>query len=690
VAAGSLEARQAQQCLPPDLTSQLPDCSFDCILTFAHLNFAQPTCAFTSEIEHICSTKTSSGTTIGEASLQCVASNCGNLATNNILLTAYNICEDVDDAIPNTATVINATIDPSPSRASASSEKALIATQDLATTTAPPPPAETGIIANGGGSMVVSGDGTTVTMEIVMSATSTAPTAAATMTDMGSNFMQDQMPQMNTGLSEAQVAGIATGTAVAALLLIGAVFFLLRRRRKEKKEDAAWTKKISSPDTETSQATSFGFARPEVPKVNKHLSFWRMSPGPDEIGVAVTQKPSQHPQSPSVRKSLLQRAAPAMPWRLTRQRTSWPSPWSDTAKILSPPPRPPRDSVATTFDEDIEQLPDQPPRVSIGGVRFALAEPPSSVPKVPPQALQLDQIRTVSPTLTSAGSRSNVTIPLTPKYDNGNFATTVATRAAAPASIDATLAESSATFGRIPGPASPQRNRLQKKAPVRPPHGAPLIRENSDTTFETDSTAESLERRLSRPQTALPTILQSPRTATAVRYPAVPQSSALSPKTGYIPQPLRILKSPPPTTAAAAAPPRPTRDSLIRNEASFITTDSTSTAEGRLSDFSIDWPVPPSGRPSVAPLSGAQAQAQAQAPVSNAGLRVTSQPPSPLSRPSSFATNRNRRQTDASVYSQPSPVSVLFDTEIPVPNKAKITPTKANSGGDLFFTVEMP
>jgi hypothetical protein len=675
VAAGSLEARQVQQpCLPPDLTSQLPDCSFDCILTFAHSNFADQTCAFTAEIEHICSTKTSSGRTIGEASLQCVASNCGNLATNSILLAAYNICEDVDDAIPNTATVINATIDPSPSRASASSEKALIATQNPGTTPAPSPPAETGIIASGGGSMVVSGDGTAVTMEIVMSATSTTPAPGATMTGMGSNFMPAQMPSMNTGLSEAQIAGIATGTGVAALLLIGAIFFLIRRRRKEKKEDAAWTKKISSPDTENSQATSFGFARSPVPKVNKHLSFWRMSPAPDEIGVAVTEKPSSSPQSPSVRKSILQRATPVMPWRLTRQRTSWPSPWSDTAKILSPPPRPPRDSVATTFDEDIEQLPNQPPRVSIGGVRFALEEPPNSVPKVPPQALQLDQTRTVSPPLTSAGSRSNVTIPLTPKYDNGNFAN-VTTLTTIPASIDATLAESSSTFGRIPAPTSPQRNRLQKKPPPRPP--PPLFREDSGTTFETDSTPDELDRRLSRPLNTLPTILQSPRTATAIRYPPIPESAAISPKAGFFPQPLRILKSPPP--AAATAPKgRSKREFLIRNEASFVTTDSTST-DGRLSDYSIDWPVPPSGRPSQVPASAPGTQAP-----------MPSQPPSPPSRrTSSFITNR--RQT-ASVYSQPgipSPVSFTFDNGAVVP-RAKITPTKTNTLGDLFFKVEMP
>ena len=664
-AARGLQSRQSQTCLPGDLTDQLPSCAFACILDFTRQNYSPIDCTTTSNFDFLCTSQTRSGTTLGEASLQCVASNCADEATNNVLLAAYNICEDVDNALPNTATVINATIRPAtPTASSTTPASPKPRVQSTSGTFTPASPSETGLMAGGGGSRVISGDGMSVTMDIMMPSTTGTSASTPSMTEMGSNFMPDEMQDPNPGLSTPAIAGIATGSGVAGLLLVALLFFLFRRRKQGKDDKAGWSKQVSSPDTEHSKGTSFGPARPKQFSPNKRRSFWRVSIKPEEIGVAVSGKAGNR-KSTSSEKSMLGQTSTGIPDYMM-SRSSWPAPFPPN---LSAPPRPSRNSVSTIFDEDIEQHPNQPSQVSVGGTFFDLATPTKSSRPRPPEPLQLNQTRAVSPPLTSGAS---VSIPLTPTYDNGNFVATP-NQTVAPNSIDAALSSTipNATQGQVPfrfqdSPSpdtSPRRNRLQKKPSVRqPPPPAmtgPLRQDSTSTTFDTDTTPEEVEKRLElRGGGPLSTIVQSPRTPlTDLQYPSVPESAAVSSQARNKAQPRYKFRS----TSSSILPLsiRPKRDPLFRQDSNATSTDSTY-SDGRESDYSIEWPVPPSGRPPT-----------------NQAMPGTTAPISPLAKIENCATAESNYTQKRATEAQLSPNS-----------QARITPTKSKTG-DLFFKVEM-
>jgi hypothetical protein len=661
-AAGGLQSRQQQICLPGDLTDQLPSCSFLCIESFVQQNYSPSDCASTSNLDHLCQTRSRTGHTIGELSLQCIASDCAGQATNNILLAAYNVCEGVDNALPNTATVINATIQPvsTTSQTTVPPTTPPPATPTLSSPT-PAVPTTSATVVMETTSMTVSGSGVSVTVQMMMP-TTTIPSQTPSPTEVGSNFMPDEMPSMNTGLSDGAIAGAATGASLAGVLIFMLLFLFIRRRKQAKEDKTVWSKQISSPDTANSQASSFGIT-PSQPGQNQRRSFWRMSIRPEEIGIAVSGRFGAR-QSTAASPDMLNQMPSNIPARYMSPRSSWPVPLGPNGPA---PPRPPRESVATIFDEDIEQQPHQPPRVSVGGVQFALAEPEKAKrQKSTPQPLELNRARGFSPPLDSIRSPgSSSAIPLTPTYDNGNFVITP-TRDVAPNSIAAALASTIplSTQGQLPlrspnyavSHTSPRRNRLQKKNSVkRSPPVPPPVRQDSDSTFfDTDTSPEELDRRLEAPvRNPLGTIPQSPRSPiTNLQYPAIPESAAVSPQAREPAQPRYLFDSP--TLAFVPKGIRPQRDTMTQTRPPLNHTDSTS-SDGLASNFSIEWPVPPSGRPPT----------QQPAPVS------------PLARLANRATTE-------SVYSQQR----ASEYQLSPTSQARITPTKSKSG-DLFFKVEM-
>lgn len=648
-AAGGLQSRQTQVCLPVDLTDQLPSCALSCIYDFALHNYTPVDCPSTSNLDILCISRTATGLTIGEASLQCVASECANQATSELLLAAYRICEGVDNALPNTATVISATIRPVSTTPSPAPSPPV--QPSLTTPTIPALPSATGPVMTGEGPKVVSVHGMSVTVDMTVPSSTTSSGSAPSMTEVGSSFMPEEMPKMDTGLSQGAVAGIAAGASLAALLGLALLFLFLRKRRHAKEDKTVWPKQISSPDTATSQISSFGPARPKQFPQSKRRSFWRMSIMPSEIGVAISGRFSPGQSSPSAQDMLGQ-----MPRTTSSARPSWPAP--PIANGLAPP-RPARDSVSTIFDDDIEQQTNGPPRVSVGGAYFSLADTGNSRrQRTTPQPLELSQARAMSPLVESSVSPGDsATLPLTPTYDNGNFVATP-TRSIAPNSIDAALAstiplaiQSQVALQSTQSHStnlSPHRNRLQKKPSLsRPPAAALPMRQDSESTaFDTDTTPGEVDRRPELQDVRnMDAVIQGPRSPiNNLRYPAVPESAAVSSQARQPAQPRYLLGSP----ISSFLP------KGIRNGSNSLMTDSIS-SDGRGSDYSLDWPVPPSGRPSMANPT----------------------PVSPLARLAYRATAEGKYSLQRASENQLSPNS-----------QARITPTKSKTG-DLFFKVEM-
>lgn len=628
-------ARQTQTCLPFDLTDEVPSCAHTCVLQFTHQNYVRTDCTATSDLNFLCTSHTRSGLTLGEGALQCIASSCTNEASNAVLLNAYLICQAVDNAVPNTASVINATIRPSvPSSAIAAPTVVSANAVPPITPTPTTPPTESGIQAGSPSSMVVSGDGMTVTMEIMMPSTTQTSTAAPTMTEVGSNFVPEQMANSSSGLDTGQVAGIASGTGIAAVFLFGILFFFLRRRRHARQDNTNWPKQISSPDTATAQdSTTFNSTSKKLAPQDKRRSFWRSSIRSDEIGIAVGGRAAT-PSTFGSEKEPTPRVPESARLRQADQRSP-PIRSPGTARLRAPP-RPPRDSVSTIFDEDFGSQGARPGQVSVGGANFAFADRTAQNGRAPspnPFEPELRSNLSLSKASIKTDESSNI-VSLTPRYDNGHFSSNFENGYNVE-SIDAALAAVAAY--------QPQQ---------------PMSRLSMDALADTSPQRNRLQKKLS------PSKVLSPRRDQQFSTAYAPQ---ISPRGSFGP------------SARDAARPgsRPGRDMMIRDGNSFVVTDSVSSSS-QLSEFSIDWPVPPQQAGSIA------------------GFAANRGPPpmSPLRQQS-----RITRPYSPSVYTQRTTIPPSSPGAYPFPpgeytmplspqSRAKVTPTKPNSVGDLFFKVE--
>jgi hypothetical protein len=663
-----LGIRQNQVCLPDKVIDDVPACAYSCILQFVLKNYHDSTCAATSNLDLLCVTQTVSGQTLGEASLQCVASYCSNEVNNTVLLSAYRVCEDVDNAVPNTASVINATIRPATPQAP-TVQNAVPTIQSAAPTAATNPPAQatpaaTGIEAGGRStSMVISGDGMSVTMEVMMMATPSAPTATPTMTSNGSNFVPEQTGN-SQGLSMAQVAGIAAGTGVAAVIIIAVIFIFCRRRKRAKQTEPASVKEDAIADVPDRRSRPAMSTSPNtVISPNKRRSFWRMSIKPEAIGVAVTDKAKAR-GSFSSEKGMLKYMPTGNPFASPKDRLSWP----EFGKEIGPGVR--RDSISTIFDDDLEQ---QPTQAGVATRARATTITWSDRPKNTPQPLQLKSGHTPSASVDSGdtGTKSNA-LSLTPTYDNGQFAPfnseppvqySIAGALAASAATAQPDQSSRMSFEPSGSATSPKRNKLQKKSTnpfkaLMSPRGPPR-RDVLTPTY--NISAPFINAQESNGQS----LYQGEPSPLAPRPLQLNSSRPFSP-TSFMPVPKGIRPS---RRSSVALP----SGAMIGN-----TTDSTS-SDGLASQYSLDFPVPPS-----------RATLRDGAP-SGLGLGTSrgSIPVPPLIPPSPLMKGRRGETMYESVYSTDSAATGFGDQQLSPNSRAKVTPTMKNSVGDLFFKVEM-
>lgn len=615
--------RQAPTCLPSEVSDDVPQCAHACILRWVVQTFPHTDCTSTSNLNYLCTTHTPTGLTLGEAALQCVASDCGSQATQNTLLSAYRVCEGVDNAVPNTRTVINATIRPGPTQAPTIQNAAPATFTPSSSTSA------VGIVPT---SMVISDDNMTLTMEMMMSVTGSAPTPAPTMTEVGSNFVPEQTGE--SGLSTAQIAGLSSGVGVAALVIVGIILFCLRERRRAKQDSQPSMKQNTNPKMPASRAAATP-SPTAMPGQSNRRSFWRKSILPQDIGIAVPGRVKSR-DSISSEKSILKPLSATISGQGAGDRSSWPD--FAAGNVNHPPARPPRDSISTIFDEDVEQQPSQ-----------ALGNTPYDRYRAVPQPLQFDRSTTASPSSDTTAEKS---LSLTPTYDNGHFSQ-VFQVPPVQNSIDATLASNAAYSSREQPrrsseeeSASPRR-KLQKKAstttkamissPVSTGRGpmAFAAAKGSDYTSKTrPETKGSVYTTASRPET----------------------------NASLFPQPLQPFMSRPYSPEATSKGFRPSEVASTRNGASVYTTASFSSDV--TSQSSLDFPIPPS-RPTT---KGGFAASRGSQPVSALNYAQWYDP----------ARDSTSQGQPQSAQQQLSPNS-----------RAKVTPTQKNSIGDLFFKVEM-
>ena len=644
-AVSGLTARQSNDgsiCLPSDLLAAVPDCAANCLLDFALTNYQDNTCPFTSSLTYLCTSTTSSGLTIGEGSIQCIVSRCtGDELT---ILNSYNTCDSVPGAIPKAASVITATIQPASTASPTAMDTPLppiignpTTTQDVTSIvmasgipSLAPPPAASSNPSEPTSSSFSSTD--------TLQPSSTTGSGGSSSTNTSTAVADRAAP--SAGLSSGSIAGIGIGASLLTFGILALIYWRCQRREKlKRRRSTRWSMHGARtpppnydlppdvPPTTTVPETEF-LAAPTstqrfysaAPAEEKRRSFWRRSIKPEDIGVAVSPHVNEasSPTSFSSQRSMMN-LLPKVPEKLPTRSIQglWPAPLKlESARNRQSRPFRPLSDV-TVFDEDIEATAaSHPPRLtrardsvvlrssSAGPRERTLPAPLQLNPIYPNAQSRLSEQKELSPT---------ARIPLTPTYDNGNFIHSPP-RAYPPSSwrqFDDML--SPPPLSALPEELSPTRNAQPHKNVLRkkifPPSAVRAVRsaapkpqpprKDSDTTVateieedtspdEVDKQLEMLEKPTFAPISICPEGPRSP--ISNLQYPAIPPSAEISRQAGFIQQRSRNLMVP--TTSAKAGPVRPSRDQLVRNEASFVVSDTTS-SDGYLSDRSIEWPVPP-------------------------------------------------------------------------------------------------
>lgn len=724
-----LRARQASTnttCLPQSLLSVVPNCAVSCIQTFASQQYPGATCANTSDLTFLCTQPDNAGLTIGEGAVQCVVSFC--TGADQADLDVYNICDSIPGALPRTVRTITATIIGS-STSSSSTMENLPATIGTPTTTEDvstivmATDSMTWIIETPSATTM-----STSTSVPAAGASSSTNTSSVSEQTSGAMAMPDKATRKD-GLTTPQLAGIAIGGAALVVIIFALIFLFIwmRRRRRQRRRSQRRSRLVEqtpppnyqSPQKEnpstfeginsslavpTSHGRFYGSQQPTVEE--KRRSFWRKSIKPEEIGVAVSPKipGDRSPASTSSEESfsLLLPAVPAVALRpaplnveATRERR----------RTIQRPI-----SDATEFDDEPDVQMREPERLTIDDQVFVLEKPPlAKRPRGPPPNLRLPAVPESPPQ-----SASQARIPLTPTYDNGNIE-----MLSPPRSFGSTATSQPplpvAERKLPPSSIYANRNVLRKKTPERTvagdqpvepltqPRNAPIPPEMSSgvqpsftrrssipatwrdssassayTEIEEDTTPEEINRQLGLranppsppnvpPMREVPLGRESP--IKDLRYPQVPRSAAVSRQAETLAQPRENLASLVPLTQAPTAAPtiRPTRTQLVRAEASFMQTDTTS-SDGYQSDSTLEFPIPPSSKP----RSVIMTQLRNNPSSGNKG-------PNP--------TRGNPSLSEVLASTDTKPVNVTVPQRSPS-SKARLTPSKSRSG-DLYLTVEI-
>ena len=462
-------------CLPGQLQAAVPACALSCLRSFVANNYGNHNCSSTANLNLLCTTKTSSGLTIGEGSLQCVISSC--LGENLETQSGYTVCEGISGALPNMAGTITATISVL-STLTPSTETTLAAS--TATTTTEPEPTTSSLVSGTLASSTLTASFTTSTL-LITSTSSSSPilttdipsttSTSATTTSMSSfvssitsivasssastatNTERSTLTSVTTShtssssvgsaplttatvvpvkqqLNTSAIAGIATACVIVAALLAVyfAYWFCVKRRAKHKRRSqrlsVLFPPHTSNDKSEPSaEAALRGTSQVgSLPNPNRRFysgetyqqktpSFWRSSFLPPS-NIGVAVAPSTN-TSPEGSKDV----------SASNQTTSRPPPVSPLLQEHearfsgTQQPGESRWSIATSFDEDLEAQNQDVPVLASPKTRSLSRSIPSTRVKRPAPLKLLTRTQTDTPPL--------VRIPLTPTYDNGNYEPTI-------------------------------------------------------------------------------------------------------------------------------------------------------------------------------------------------------------------------------------------------------------------------
>ena len=628
--AAQIESNTLSSTLPEALDVLLPACSKDCVRAFIADSF--PSSSFT-DIHTLCTSKTASGFTLGEAALVCETAYCA--ADGQVDKSIFSICASVPQAIRpshESLTVVpmatsqltpgsNAFSSALPPTIGAPATTSVDATKITSATGAPSPPSPSAP-APAPSTLSTFSSSSSSSTETHSASTSTSTSSStirpgesdANVTSSSSPTASPAAVQAQENLSTGQIVGISLAALAIFGFVVGLLLFLYYRRkeRSRHRRGSRWSDGIekqppvppadhhleagfSNPRAATPDHSQRFYAPPTVAQ-EKRRSFWRRSIKPEDIGVAVTPEVVQagSPTSISSQRTISQ-LLPELP-----NYSLWPAPLRKSQQILVTPERrrePSRPTVTfpSTFVENRKGQ--KSPRIVSSRTGNGLPTDPRA------RMYRLEQEK-----------GANSKIPLTPVYDNGNVRTNFGATLASKESVllhpgNSTQFQSQRTYDPrlqtqaiFQAPVNRQKPSLPPSPPahfqITRPRQAPPARRNSSasdsTTFEDDedTTPEQENDKQLRP-TPLSPVPESPRNIPdspierlttplkGLTYPSPPRSAAISKQAEKRPRPraAQFVDTSRPTSSPLRNPPSTApsrRDQLVLDEASFFSTASSS------------------------------------------------------------------------------------------------------------------
>ncbi|KAG9232480.1 hypothetical protein BJ875DRAFT_497429 [Amylocarpus encephaloides] len=235
--------------LSPELMKAIPRCAQSCVSSFIDSNFVPNPCGSTPSLDCLCSHDSLSEYTIGEAAVQCIIGSaqigvCSPAdSTDQISFAANVMCSDKTSALPNTHTVLLATLQFGPTSVGIKPPSTIPATPtSTSTSSSSSSTSSTFTTLTRSASSSISSSPIPTTMN----ATPVAP-VLSTSTQPGRRESSTATPvapapvsEDATNLTKAQIAGIAAAAIGGCALTLGLIliFGCIRRRRQRRYRDS--------------------------------------------------------------------------------------------------------------------------------------------------------------------------------------------------------------------------------------------------------------------------------------------------------------------------------------------------------------------------------------------------------------------------------------------------------------------
>ena len=403
-------------CVPDTLITIVPSCAVSCVEEFVELQYPGSNCSERENLDFLCTTINNSGLTIGEGGLQCVFSNCNGQELENV--GVYSICAGIANAVPETATIITATLGGGATMSSATLPSSIPAPSTSQAVTA---------IATDSGSLSVS-PAITPSVGSSYGATATGsftvdPSTASTITSVpAATSGASTTTTTSHNLSEGQITGLAAAGAGLIVLIVSlfAVLLCLRRRRRRRRRRSELLPMTPSPHLPPggfpfgekamdarpadSQGSNQRFYAPPQPE-QKRRSLWRKSINPVDIGVAISP---DLPQDPSPGRSESQTSTSRLLPQM-HEKALPPAPLRIGRRDLQTAAQPiAKSTISANNQRQVTKFPSlhspQPRKKEVSSRR----QPPPPI------------IITMAPESKDDSLRAS-RLPLTPTYDNGNI-----------------------------------------------------------------------------------------------------------------------------------------------------------------------------------------------------------------------------------------------------------------------------